>query len=99
MSSTTALHKGLQVLKALKGHTLAGLSNQQLVQATDLNASAITRIMAALIDEGLAEKREDGRFALSVGMLQIAQRHALEMQRAQEKIDEINRRVLAGAQR
>ncbi|WP_445364422.1 helix-turn-helix domain-containing protein [Microbulbifer sp. ANSA003] len=98
MSNASALHKGLRVLKALKGHTLTGLSNQQLVQATDLNASAITRIMSVLIDEGLAEKREDGRFAFSLGILQIAQRHALEMQRAQEKIDEINRRVIAGAQ-
>lgn len=97
LKKDTALHKGLRVLKVLRGHTLNGLSNGQLAQATGYGASAITRIMAALIDEGLAEKREDGRFALSVGMLQIAQAYALEIDKAQEKINEMTRRVAAGA--
>lgn len=97
MKKDSALHKGLRVFRALRGHSLDGLSNQQLAQATGYSPSAITRIMATLIDEGLAEKRDDGRYALSIGALQIAQAHALEMEKAQEKINEINRRVAAGA--
>lgn len=94
----TYLHKGLRAMKALKGHTLSGMSNQELCRATDLAPSAISRIMQALIEEGLAERRQDGRFALSISMLQIAQSHALEMQRAQDRINEIQTRVAAGAQ-
>lgn len=93
----SALQKGLRVFKALKGHTLNGLSNQQLGQATGLSPSAITRVMATLIDEGLAERGDDGRFRLSVAALQIAQAHAVEMAKAQDRINEINRRVSAGA--
>lgn len=95
---TTSLHKGLRVLKAMKGHTLNGMSNQELCRATDLSPSTISRIVSALVDEGLVERRYDGRFSLSIGMLQIAQSHAIEMQRAQERINEIQSRVAAGAQ-
>lgn len=94
----TALHKGFRVFKALRGHTLSGMSNQELCRATGLNASAVTRIMQALIDEGLAEKRSDGRFALSVSTLQIAQAHALEIQRAQDRINELGHRISTGLQ-
>lgn len=97
MSKDTALHKGLRVFKALKGHTLNGLSNQQLAQATGLSPSGITRVMAALIDEGLAERGDDGRFRLSVQALQIAQAHALEVSKYQDRINELQRRVSAGA--
>jgi DNA-binding IclR family transcriptional regulator len=93
MSQPTALHKGLRVLKALRGHTLNGLSNQQLVKATGLSPSGITRIMSALIDEGLAERRDDGRFSPSVAFLQAAQQHAIEIAQAQDRINEINRRI------
>ncbi len=93
MSSATALHKGLRVLKALRGHTLTGISNQQLTQATGLSASAVTRAMQALIDEGLAEKREDGRFSLSVAMLRMANMHQTEMAQMRDRLDEIDRRI------
>ena len=93
----SALHKGLRVFKALRGHTLNGLSNQQLAQATGLSPSGITRVMAALIEEGLAERGDDGRFRHSIATLQISQAHALEMAKAQDRINEINRRVSAGA--
>jgi len=94
----TYLHKGVRVLKALKGHTLAGMSNQELCRATDLTPSAISRIMQVLIEEGVAERRQDGRFSLSISMLQIAQSHANEMQRAQDRINELQSRVAIGAQ-
>ncbi|PHR68478.1 helix-turn-helix domain-containing protein [Alcanivorax sp.] len=97
MNNDTALHKGLRVFKALKGHTLNGLSNQQLAKATGLSPSGITRVMAALIDEGLAERGEDGRFRLSIQALQIAQAHALEVSKYQDRINELQRRVSAGA--
>ncbi|SFQ51674.1 hypothetical protein SAMN05216177_1271, partial [Ectopseudomonas toyotomiensis] len=49
--------------------------------------------------EGLAVKLDNGRFAPSIALLQIAQAHANEMGAAQHRINEINQRVLAGASR
>ncbi|MNR40652.1 hypothetical protein D3C85_1589630 [compost metagenome] len=61
--------------------------------------ATINRCLNTLIAEGMAVKLDTGRFALSVSVLQIAQAHAEEMARAQNRINEINQRVLAGAGR
>lgn len=97
MKKDTALHKGLKVFKTLRGNTLNGLSNQEICVRTGLNPCAVTRITGALIDEGLAERRADGRFTLSISVLQMAQQHAIEMQKIQEKISELNQRIAAGS--
>lgn len=88
----------LRVMKKLRGHSLQGLSNNDLVQALGMNASAINRCLGTLISEGLAVKLDNGRFALSVAALQIAQAHAEEMTRASSRINELNQRVAAGSQ-
>jgi DNA-binding IclR family transcriptional regulator len=87
----------LRVLKALKGHTITGLSNIELAQLTGDSPSNITRAMHTLIEEGLAVKLDNGRFAHSVGMLQIAQAHAEHMARLQGRMQEINQRIAAGS--
>jgi DNA-binding IclR family transcriptional regulator len=89
----------LRVLKTLKGQTLNGLSNGELAKALGESPATINRCLNTLIAEGLAVKLDTGRFALSVAVLQIAQAHAEEMARAQNRINEINQRVLAGAGR
>lgn len=95
-SHLTSAARVLRVLKALKGCTLQGLSNTELAQRTGDSPSNITRAMQTLIDEGLAVKLDTGRFAPGIALLQIAQAHAEEMARAQNRINEINQRVLAG---
>lgn len=87
----------LRALKALKGHTITGLSNIELAQLTGDSPSNITRAMQTLIEEGLAVKLDNGRFAHSVGMLQIAQAHAEHMARLQGRMQEINQRIAAGS--
>ncbi|KHS86534.1 helix-turn-helix domain-containing protein [Pectobacterium carotovorum] len=87
----------LRVLKALRGHTLDGLSNNDLAKALDESPANINRALNTLIEEGLAIKLESGRFALGMQMLQIAVAHSNEMSRAQNRINEINQRVLAGS--
>ncbi|MCY1396649.1 hypothetical protein D9M71_116280 [compost metagenome] len=87
----------LRVLKALRGHTLTGLSNGELARALGESPANITRYVNTLIAEGLAERRDDGRFAHSIQMLQIAQAHAEHASRMQERINEINRRIAAGS--
>lgn len=87
----------LRVLKALKGHTVTGLSNTELAHLTQDSPSNITRAMQTLIEEGLAVKLENGRFAHSVGVLQIAQAHAEHMARLTNRMLEINQRISAGS--
>lgn len=89
----------LRVMKALKGHTLHGLSNSELAKALSESPANITRCMDTLIEAGLATRLETGRFAPGIALLQIAQAHANEMAHAQSRINEINQRVLAGAGR
>jgi len=98
MSRTvSAAARVLRVLKALKGHTVTGLSNNDLAQLTQDSPSNITRAMQTLIEEGLAVKLDNGRFAHSVGVLQIAQAHAEHMARLTNRIQEINQRIAAGS--
>ncbi|MGH8384495.1 MAG: helix-turn-helix domain-containing protein [Pseudomonas sp.] len=98
MSRTvSAAARVLRVLKALKGHTVTGLSNTELAQLAQDSPSNITRAMQTLIEEGLAVKLDNGRFAHSVGMLQIAQAHAEHMARLTDRMQEINQRIAAGS--
>ncbi|TWC18606.1 IclR-like helix-turn-helix domain-containing protein [Pseudomonas sp. SJZ085] len=95
--SVSAAARVLRALKALKGHTVTGLSNAELAQLTQDSPSNITRAMQTLIDEGLAVKLDNGRFAHSVGVLQIAQAHAEHMARLTGRMQEINQRIAAGS--
>ncbi|ODC03216.1 IclR family transcriptional regulator [Terasakiispira papahanaumokuakeensis] len=101
MSTTRISSSGLKVLrvlKALKGHSLSGLSNSDLAKALNESPATINRCCNTLIAEGLAIQLETGRYALSVAALQIAQAHSTEMARASHRIDELTQRVAAGFQ-
>lgn len=87
----------LRVLSALKGHSIGGVSNGELSKALGETPATINRALNTLISEGFALKLDNGRFALSVKMLQIAQSHANEMHSAQNRINELQQRVHAGA--
>ncbi len=95
--SVSAAARVLRALKALKGHTVTGLSNSELAQLTQDSPSNITRAMQTLIEEGLAVKLDNGRFAHSVGVLQIAQAHAEHMARLTGRMQDINQRIAAGS--
>ena len=89
--------KVLRVFKALKGKTLQGVTNKDLSESLGMSPSSVTICIDTLIAENLAQRLDNGRFALSIGALQIAQAHANEMERASAHIHEINTRVVAGA--
>ncbi|MFJ7792938.1 helix-turn-helix domain-containing protein [Pseudomonas sp. NPDC096950] len=98
MSRTvSAAARVLRALKALKGHTVTGLSNTELAHLTQDSPSNISRAMQTLVEEGLVVKLDNGRFAHSVGMLQIAQAHAEHMARLSNRMQEINQRIAAGS--
>lgn len=53
----------LRVLKALRGHALNGVSNGELASALGESPANINRALNTLIEEGLALKLDNGRFA------------------------------------
>lgn len=103
MSSKPRVHDSgtrvLRVLGALQGHSLDGLSNSDLARGLNESPANITRCMVTLIEAGWAVRLDNGRFAPGMKALQFAQSHANEMASMQNRINEINQRVLAGASR
>lgn len=92
-----AASKCLRVLFALSGHSLIGLSNGELAKALGEHPSTVTRCLQTLIAEGAAVQLDTGRFAPGMRMLQMATRHAQEFSRHRSRMDEIDQRILAGA--
>lgn len=90
--------RALNIIKVLRGHTLTGLSNQQIAEAINEPASAVTLSLNSLERVGFVTRLENGRYAHSVLLLQIAQAHADHISRMQGKINEINARIHAGSQ-
>lgn len=87
----------LRVMKALKGHTLHGLSNGELAKALGESPANINRCLNTLISEGLAVRLETGRFAPGMALMQIAQATANELDNATARIRETNQRIAAGS--
>ncbi|MGE4404461.1 helix-turn-helix domain-containing protein [Pseudomonas sp.] len=85
----------LRALKALRGHTLTGLSNAELAKALGESPANITRYMDTLIEAGFATRLETGRFAPSIGFLQYAMATAEELNRGAARIHEIQARISA----
>lgn len=85
----------LRALKALRGHTLTGLSNAELAKALGESPANITRYMDTLIEAGFATRLPTGRFAPSIGFLQYAMATTEELQRNAARINEIQARISA----
>lgn len=91
---TSSAARVLRVLKALRGHTLRGLSNTELAQALGESPANITRYMDLLIEEGWATRYDDtGRFAPSIAFLQYAMATADELDRGAARIQELRARI------
>lgn len=87
----------LRIWKALRGHTITGLSNQDLVAMTGDSPANVSRGLATLMAEDLVVKYDNGRYAHGIATLQIAQAHANHCERLISRIAEVNQRVAAGA--
>lgn len=93
MSVIKSAEKVLKVLKALRGHSLQGISNQDLAQQLNESPAQIYRALQTLIAEGLARQEENGLFTLGTAVVQIAKAHNDEMERAKARIAEIEQRT------
>ncbi|MCP1106714.1 helix-turn-helix domain-containing protein [Serratia nevei] len=95
--TSSSATRTLRVLIALKGHTMTGLSNGELAKALNVSPANISRDLATLVDVGLAIQLDNGRYAHSVKMLQIATAHADHIARMQSRMNEITQRITAGS--
>lgn len=93
MSTVKSAEKVLKVLKALRGHSLQGLSNQELSRQLNESPSQIYRALQTLIAEGLVKKEENDLYTLGTAIVQIAKAHDSEIERAKARIAEIEQRT------
>ncbi|ECV5352102.1 helix-turn-helix domain-containing protein [Salmonella enterica subsp. enterica] len=96
-SNSTTITRAIRVMKALKGHSLNGLSNKELAKALGESPANITRALGVLASEGMVQRLESGRYAPGMQLLFIAQSFSNEMAAGQARIAELNQRVLAGS--
>ena len=90
--------KVLDVLNVLLGHFAHGLTPTELVKATGLEPSAITRYVATLEEKGFAERiPETGRIRPSVRHAQHAVAILRSLDNAQQRLDEIKNRLATQA--
>ena len=86
--------KVLEVLNVLLGHFAHGLTPTDLVKATGLSASNITRYVATLEAAGFAERiPETGRIRPSSRLAQHAVSILRSLDSARQRIDEIQNRL------
>lgn len=81
--------KVLTTLKALRGHTLTGVSVSEIAKNTGESPSQVCRYLATLVGQGFARQDDNGLYYLSVAFVQIATAHQKEMELAQARINEI----------
>lgn len=95
--SSSAAKRVLRIWMALRGYSITGLSNADLISLTGESAPNVTRAITTLIEEDLVVKLPNGRFAHSVKTLQIALAHADHINRTRQQIDDLERRIIAGS--
>ncbi|MGM7653574.1 helix-turn-helix domain-containing protein [Serratia marcescens] len=94
--TSSSATRTLRVLIALKGYTMTGLSNGELAKALNVSPANISRDLATLVEVGLVIQLDNGRYAHSIQMLQIATAHAEHMSRMQARMNETTQRIMAG---
>ena len=79
--------KVLEVLDALSGYAVTGVSNTALSKQVNLTASAITRAMGVLIEKGWARKDETtGHFHPTPRMGRVFGRVLADLDRAEQAL-------------
>lgn len=89
--SIKSAEKVLIVLKALRGHSLTGVSLSQLATKLNETPSQVHRALQTLINQSFVRKDEHDLYYLSIAFVSIAKAHDKELQLAQARIDEIKR--------
>lgn len=92
MSTVKSAGKVLRVIKALRGHSLSGVSIKELSESLGEPASQVHRALQTLIDEGFAKQESNGLYTIGTTLVQIAKAHDREIERAKARIAEVEQR-------
>ena len=85
--------RALNIIKAMQSSTFAGISVSELAKRLCIPPANVCRDLDDLMEAGFVEKREDGRYQLSIALLQIEISYQTEYNRMTRRIAEINDRV------
>lgn len=88
-----ATKRALKIIKAMRSATFSGISVSELAQAINTSSVNVCRDLDDLVSEGMVEKRDDGRYQLSVTLLQIATAYQTDYNRMASRLAEINNRI------
>lgn len=88
-----ATKRALKIIKAMRSATFSGISVTELAASLGTSAANICRDLDDLASEGMVEKRDDGRYQLSVALLQIATAYQADYNRMSSRLAEINSRI------
>lgn len=87
-AKVNATVRALRILKAMKGRSLAGVSNKELALNLGESAVNVSRALKVLMAEGFVVKNEmTGRFMLSYQLLAMAREYQIELASQKSKID------------
>ena len=83
----------LRLLQILAGQEVHGLTPSDIAKAQDCTLSVVTRDLANLRQAGMGEQvPETNRWRLAPAIVQIALKHSVGLDRAQNTLDEIRNR-------
>lgn len=95
--SHQAVRRVCRIFKTLAGHAIQGLTLKEIAEAIKTNDPSTLRLLQTLEEERLVIQFESKRWALAMGMLQIAQATDNELTRAGARVKEMQQRIHAGA--
>lgn len=86
-AATTSALKVLDVLEALSGYAVNGVSNKALAELCRTDAAAITRAVSTLIEKGWARKEEaTGHFHPTAQFTRLAFTVLADFQKAEQRL-------------
>lgn len=91
------LYRALAILKVMKGRTILGLSLSQIAEQIGTSSVNTLRVLDVLVEQGFMQKLDTGNYALSTHFMQIAVEYQREMQKARERLEQLEQRVEAGS--
>lgn len=86
--------RALRVILVLAGKEVTGLRPGEIAKAISESASVITRLLAAMSEEGFTERvpGRDEAWRLGPKLVQISKAHTAGLIAAQRQIDEVTQR-------
>lgn len=92
-----AVRRVCAIFRTLKGNAINGLALKEIAETIQVNSPSTLRLLQTLEDERMVTQYDSGRWALAMGMLQIAAATDSELTRAASRITEMRQRIQAGA--